>query len=73
MTSTRRTDPLHTSSFDIASDLKEAGCSNTPSRSQSRFRRARRLEVALSLVLLVAAGLLIRSFGELLAPGVMAG
>jgi len=59
---------LHASSFDIASDLKEASRSNTPTRSQSRFRDVLvAMEVALSLVLLVAAGLLMRSFGELLS------
>jgi putative ABC transport system permease protein len=59
---------LRASSFDIASGLKDTGRANSPSRSQSRFRDALiTLEVALSLVLLVAAGLLIRSFDRLLS------
>jgi len=59
---------LHASSFDIASGLKDTGRAHSPSRSQSRFRDALvAVEVALSLVLLVAAGLLMRSFARLLS------
>ena len=56
------------SSIDIAGTLKDGGRSNTAGRSQNRFRNVLvASEVALSLVLLLAAGLLIRSFGRLLA------
>jgi putative ABC transport system permease protein len=51
---------------DLTSGLKESGRSATAGRSQGRFRSVLvTAEVALSLVLLVAAGLLARSFAEL--------
>lgn len=58
---------------DLTAGLKENGRSNTASRSQRRFRGALvTAEVALSVILLVAAVLLLRSFGELrrVNPGV---
>jgi predicted permease len=54
------------SSFDVARDLKESVRANTGGRSQDRFRELLVVaEVALSLVLLLGAGLLIRSFAHL--------
>ena len=53
--------------------LKESGRSNTANRSQRRFRSSLvMVEVALSVILLVSAGLLLRSFAELrrVNPGV---
>ena len=51
---------------DLTAGLKESGRSVTANRSQRRFRGALvMLEVALSVVLLVAAALLVRSFAEL--------
>jgi predicted permease len=58
---------------DLTAGLKESGRSSTGSRSQRRFRSALvMVEVALSMILLVAAVLLLRSFGELrrVNPGV---
>jgi putative ABC transport system permease protein len=58
---------------DLTAGLKESGRSATANRSQRRFRSALvMVEVALSMVLLVAAGLLVRSFAELrrVNPGV---
>jgi predicted permease len=58
---------------DLTAGLKESGRSSTANRSQRRFRGALVIvEVALSVVLLVAAALLLRSFGELRSvnPGV---
>jgi predicted permease len=58
---------------DLTAGLKESGRSATANRSQRRFRGALvMVEVALSVVLLVAAALLLRSFGELRSvnPGV---
>jgi putative ABC transport system permease protein len=58
---------------DLTAGLKESGRSSTANRSQRRFRGALvMVEVALSVVLLVAAALLLRSFGELrnVNPGV---
>lgn len=58
---------LQAASTNVASALREGDRSQTASRSQFRLRNGLvMLEVALSLVLLVGAGLLIRSFGELL-------
>lgn len=57
----------------LADALRDGGRSNTQGRQHSRFRRILAgVEVAVSLVLLVAAGLLVRSFSELLHvnPGV---
>ncbi|HTQ55288.1 MAG TPA: ABC transporter permease [Bryobacteraceae bacterium] len=55
-----------TASGDIAQNLKNTGRSSTATRSTDRFREILvAAEVALSLILLVAAGLLIRSFGHL--------
>jgi putative ABC transport system permease protein len=58
---------------DLTAGLKESGRSSTANRSQRRFRGTLvMVEVALSVVLLVAAALLLRSFGELrnVNPGV---
>jgi predicted permease len=53
---------------DPANDLKETGRTSTPARRQNWFRDALvAVEVALSLVLLIAAGLLVRSFQQLLS------
>ncbi len=62
-----------TARTDLTSGLKETGRSATASRSQRRLRSLLVMgEVALSLILLVAAGLLVRSFAELrrVHPGV---
>ena len=64
---------LQFSRSDVAQGLREGGRSNTDSRTHSRFRASlAAIEVAVSLVLLVAAGLLLRSFSLLLDvnPGV---
>ena len=54
------------SRFDLASNLKDSGRSSTPGRSHARFRDVLvSAEVALSLMVLVAAGLLLRSFDQL--------
>jgi putative ABC transport system permease protein len=54
------------SRFDLASNLKDSGRSSTPGRSHARFRDILvSAEVALSLMVLVAAGLLLRSFDQL--------
>jgi predicted permease len=54
------------SRFDLASNLKDSGRSSTPGRSHARFRDVLvTAEVALSLMVLVAAGLLLRSFDQL--------
>ena len=54
------------SRFDLAGNLKDSGRSNTPGRSHARFRDFLvAAEVALSLMVLVAAGLLLRSFDQL--------
>ncbi|MGA8597433.1 MAG: ABC transporter permease [Bryobacteraceae bacterium] len=59
---------LQMSRLDLANDLKDAGRANTPARRQNRLREALvATEVALSVVLLVAAGLLVRSFEQLLS------
>ncbi|MFN2548578.1 MAG: ADOP family duplicated permease [Myxococcales bacterium] len=51
--------------FDLAQALQEGGRAATGSRRQARLRSAfLAFEVALSLVLLVAAGLLVRSFAR---------
>ena len=58
---------------DLTVGLKENGRSNTANRSQRRFRSSLvMVEVALSVILLVSAGLLLRSFAELrrVNPGV---
>ncbi len=58
---------------DLTSKLKDSGRSNTAGRGQSRFRYGLvTAEVALSLMLLVSAGLLLRSFIALrnVHPGV---
>lgn len=57
-----------TSSLDIARNLKDTGRSATAGGSLNRFRDALiAAEVALSLTLLVAAGLLMRSFAGLVS------
>jgi len=57
---------LRGSRAEATTDLKDATRSATPGRGQSRFRDVLvAIEVALSLVLLVAAGLLLRSFSLL--------
>jgi predicted permease len=55
------------SRVDLANDLRDASRTNTPGQQQNRFRDVLvATEVALCLVLLVAAGLLMRSFEQLL-------
>jgi predicted permease len=59
--------------LDVAGGLRDFGRSHTPGRSHGRFRNALvAAEVALSLVLLAAAGLLMHSFARLMNvhPGV---
>ena len=54
---------LHGSRLDLSEALKQGGCKATASRASSRFRATLVvIEVALSVILLVAAGLLVRSF-----------
>jgi putative ABC transport system permease protein len=54
------------SRFDLVSNLKDSGRASTPGRSHARFRDVLvSAEVALSLMVLVAAGLLLRSFQQL--------
>jgi predicted permease len=58
---------LHAGRFDLTSALKEAARGSTGSGGQARTRRILVVtEFALSLVLMVAAGLLLRSFWDLL-------
>ncbi len=58
---------IQSSSGDIAGALREGDRSQTASRGQNRLRLILvTAEVALSVMLLIAAGLLIRSFGKLL-------
>ena len=64
---------LQSSRTDLANSLKEGTRNATPSRAHSRFRNTLvAAEVALSLVLLIGAGLLARSFATLynVRPGV---
>ena len=64
---------LQSSRTDLVHGLRDSSWSSTASRSQGRFRGVLvAAEVALSLMLLVSAGLLIRSFAELyrVNPGV---
>lgn len=57
---------LQSSRTDLANSLKDSTRSSTPSRSHGRFRNILvAAEVALSLVLLIGAGLLARSFTRL--------
>jgi putative ABC transport system permease protein len=63
---------LVASKTDLISSLKESGRSDTASRSRSRLRRVLvAAEVGLAVVLLIGAGLLLRSFAKLLdvSPG----
>ena len=54
---------LHGSRLDLSDALKQGGSKATASRASSRFRATLVvIEVALSVILLVAAGLLVRSF-----------
>ena len=61
--------PAHQiSRVDLANDLKDASRTNTPGRQQNWFRDVLvAAQVALCLVLLIAAGLLLRSFEQLLS------
>ena len=64
---------LRASRADVVNDLKEATTSATASRSHGRFRASFIVaEMALSLMLLIAAGLLLRSFARLhqIDPGI---
>ena len=57
---------LHTSRLDLSEALKQGGSRATASRASSRLRAALVVtEVALSVILLVTAGLLVRSFQAL--------
>ncbi|MFL6276266.1 MAG: ABC transporter permease [Blastocatellia bacterium] len=63
---------LVASKTDLVSSLKESGRSDTASPSRHRLRRALVIaEVSLAVVLLIGAGLLLRSFARLLdvSPG----
>ena len=54
---------LHGSRLDLSEALKQGGSKATASRASSRFRATLVvIEIALSVILLVAAGLLVRSF-----------
>ena len=58
---------LHAGRLDITHMLKPQGCGSTGSGDQARTRRILVVtELALSLVLMIAAGLLLRSFWDLL-------
>jgi predicted permease len=58
---------LHAGRFDLTTALKEAARGSTGSGKQARTRRMLVItEFALSLVLMIAAGLLLRSFWDLL-------
>jgi predicted permease len=58
---------LHAGRLDLIPMLKQEGRGSTGSREQARTRRVLVItEFALSLVLMIAAGLLLRSFGDLL-------
>ena len=58
---------LHAGRLDLIHMLKQEGRGSTGSREQARTRRVLVVtEFALSLVLMIAAGLLLRSFGDLL-------
>lgn len=64
---------IQTARSDVATGLRDSSRSSTSSRAQGRFRSILvTAEVALSLVLLIAAGLLLRSFARLsqIQPGV---
>ncbi len=64
---------LQTSRADLVTSLKESSRSSTSGRSHGRFRNVLiGAEIALSLVLLISAGLLLRSFSALyhVRPGV---
>ena len=66
---------LQTSRTDLTNQLKDGGRSVTAGRAQNVFRSALvSAEVALSLVLLIAAGLLLRSFSQIRSvyPGIRA-
>ncbi len=57
---------LHASRLDLSDALKQGGSKATPSKAGSRLRSALVVaEVALSVILLVTAGLLLRSFRAL--------
>ena len=63
---------LHAAATDVQVNLKEGTRGASPSRSRLHFRRGLVVvQVALSFVLVLGAGLMIKSFGELLAvdPG----
>jgi predicted permease len=64
---------IQTSRTDLVASLKESGRSATAGRTHGRFRQVLvAAEVGLSLVLLISAGLLLRSFSQLyqVQPGV---
>lgn len=64
---------IQTSRADVAIGLRDSSRSSTANRAQGRFRSVLvTAEVALSLMLLIAAGLLLRSFSRLsqIQPGV---
>jgi len=59
---------LQSSNFALASELNEASRGSSAGRQRQRFRAALAVsEVALALMLLIGAGLMIRSFGRLVS------
>ncbi len=67
------TPALHAARTDVTIDLKEGGRSASPGRRQQRWRSLLAVgEISLALVLLVGAGLMMRSLSRLLAvdPGI---
>ncbi len=67
------TPALHAARTDVTIDLKQGGRSASPDRRQQRWRNLLAVaEISLALVLLVGAGLMMRSLSRLLAvdPGI---